>query len=159
MRLRLRFGRAAWADHEIELYPVYGGWTDPDMGFGTVRDFIISPKGRRIEAGRISVRLGESPCIYYFGHIGYHIDFKWRGHGWAERACRLVAPEFLRAGKRSVVITCDPDNQPSRKTCEHLGARLERTVDVPGEIRDRWEISPVKCRYIWELPAGIHEEA
>ena len=153
MSLRLRFSRAAWADHEIELYPVHDVWTDPEMGFGVVKNFVIAPRGRRFEAGRISLRMGESPCVYYFGHIGYHIDPKWRGHGWAERACRLIVPEFLQAGKRSVVITCDPDNLASRKTCEHLGAELERTVDVPGEIRDRWEISAVKCRYVWTLDA------
>ena len=32
-----------------------------------------------------------------------------------------------------------------------LGCTLERTVAVPQEIRDRWEISAVKCRYIWRI--------
>ena len=54
-------------------------------------------------------------------------------------------------GKTSVVITTDPDNIPSRRTCEALGCEMERIVDVPKEIRNRWEISPVKCRYIWRL--------
>lgn len=54
-------------------------------------------------------------------------------------------------GKSSVVITTDPDNWASRKTCLGLGCTLERTVAVPQEIRDRWEISAVKCRYIWRI--------
>ncbi|HCJ90188.1 MAG TPA: tagatose-bisphosphate aldolase, partial [Clostridiales bacterium] len=45
----------------------------------------------------------------------------------------------------------DPDNWASRKTCLGLGCTLERTVAVPQEIRDRWEISAVKCRYIWRI--------
>ena len=54
-------------------------------------------------------------------------------------------------GKQSVVITCDPDNWPSRKTIIGLGCELERIVDVPLSIQRRWEISPVKCRYIWRM--------
>ena len=56
-----------------------------------------------------------------------------------------------REGKSSVVITCDPDNTPSRRTCEELGCALERTVRVPAWIRAHWSISEVKCRYIWHL--------
>ena len=32
------------------------------------------------------------------------------------------------AEKESVVITCDPDNTASRKTCEGLGCELERII-------------------------------
>ena len=59
------------------------------------------------------------------------------------------------AGKSSVVITTDPDNIPSRRTCEGLGCMLERVVDVPTEIRSQWEISEVKCRYIWRMDASL----
>jgi hypothetical protein len=30
-------------------------------------------------------------------------------------------------------ITCNPDNWPSRKTCEYLGATLVEVVDLPKE--------------------------
>lgn len=143
--------RAAYSDGVIDLIPLNLFPPDEDMAFGVNYDFMIAPAGRRKEAGRISVRLGESPCVYYFGHIGYHVDPPYRGQHFARRACSLLKPLMLRHGKTSVVITTDPDNWPSRKTCEGLGCELERTVDVPPAIYRRWEISRVKCRYIWRL--------
>lgn len=147
----LRWFRPAATDGVIDLIPVRSGLPDEDMGFGTCLDYIIAPHGVYREAGRISLRLGESPCVYYFGHIGYHVDPPYRGQHFARRACTLLAPLMRGQGKSSVVITTDPDNIPSRRTCEGLGCVLERTVQVPSSIRDRWDISPVKCRYIWRL--------
>ena len=31
-----------------------------------------------------------------------------------------------------LIITCNPDNFPSRKTCEHIGAKLNAIVDLPS---------------------------
>ena len=139
------------SDGVIDLVPIRLYPPDSDMGFGECYDYIIAPHGQSREAGRISLRLGESPCVYYFGHIGYHVDPPYRGHRYAQRACALLAPLMRSRGKSSVVITTDPDNIPSRRTCAGLGCEMERIVDVPREIRRRWEISPVKCRYIWRL--------
>ena len=143
--------RAAYSDGVIDLIPLNLFPPDEEMAFGVNYDFMIATTGSRREAGRISVRLGESPCVYYFGHIGYHVDPPYRGQHFARRACSLLKPLMLRCGKTSVVITTDPDNWPSRRTCEGLGCELERTVDVPPAIYRRWEISRVKCRYIWRL--------
>ena len=143
--------RPDFTDWVIDLVPISLYPPDSDMGFGETYDYIIAPHGVRKEAGRISLRLGESPCVYYFGHIGYHVDPPYRGKHFARRACALLRPLMLARGKTSVVITTDPDNIPSRKTCEGLGCVLERIVQVPSWIRRRWEISEVKCRYIWRL--------
>lgn len=143
-------------DGVIDLVPVALCPPESDMGFGLCYDYIIAPHGVSREAGRISLRLGESPCVYYFGHIGYHVDAPYRGQHYARRACALLAPLMREQGKQSVVITTDPDNWPSRRTCEGLGCTLERTVPVPDSIRRRWLISPVKCRYIWRLGGEAH---
>lgn len=143
--------RPEFSDGVIDLIPIRLYPPEHAMGFGQVYDYIIAPCGKRREAGRISLRLGESPCVYYFGHIGYHVDPPWRGQHFAARACALLAPLISASGKRSVVITADPDNLPSRRTCERLGCVLESVVDVPLEIQQRWEISAVKCRYIWRI--------
>ena len=147
--------RPQFSDGVIDLAPVYLGEPDSGMGFGETYDYIILPHGQRREAGRISLRLGESPCVYYFGHIGYPVDPPFRGRHYARRACVLLRPMIEAAGKSSVVITTDPDNTPSRRTCEGLGCVLERVVDGPREIRSRWEISEVKCRYIWRMNASL----
>ncbi len=144
-------GRAEYGDGVIDLIPVRDWPADEEMGFGREFTWIIAPRGKRREMGRINLRLGESPCVYVYGHIGYHVDPPYRGHHYAARACALLAPMIRRYGKRSVVITCDPDNAPSRRTCEALGAELERIVTVPDWIRAHWAISRVKCRYIWRV--------
>lgn len=146
-----RRSRVAFTDGVIDLVPLNLWPPDEEMGFGENYDFMITPHGSRREAGRIALRVGESPCVYYFGHVGYHVDPPYRGQHYALRACRLLVPLMLREGKRSVVITTDPDNIPSRRTCEGLGCALERIVQVPKRIQRRWEISAVKCRYIWHL--------
>ena len=143
--------RAEFSDGVIDLLPLRLYPPEKEMGFGRVYDYMIVPHGTHREVGRISLRMGESPCVYYFGHIGYHVDAPYRGQHYARRACELLRPLIVAAGKSSVVITCDPDNIPSRRTCEGLGCMLERIVDVPRAISSRWEISDVKCRYIWRM--------
>ena len=102
-------------------------------------------------AGEISLRIGDSAEQFYLGHIGYHVDPPYRGHGYAAKACLLCAPIFKGFGMRHVVITTDPTNQPSIKTCLRLGCELETTVYVPEQVKRHLEISDVKNRYIWTL--------
>lgn len=144
--------RAEYTDFEIDLIPMHFTPPDPAMGFGREQIWRITLHNSRKEIGQISYRDGESRCIYYFGHIGYHIDPPYRGNHYARKACLLLRDEIRRSGKRSVVITCDPDNEPSRKTCIALGCCWEGITDVPEDIRNRFDISSVKCRYIWHLP-------
>ncbi len=143
--------RPEFTDGVIDLVPIRLFPPEEEMGFGEVYDYIIAPHGQRREAGRISLRLGESPCVYYFGHIGYHVDPPWRGHHYAARACALLEPLIAASGKSSIVITTDPDNMPSRHTCERIGCILESIVPVPPLMQSRWELSPVKCRYVWKI--------
>ena len=65
--------------------------------------------------------------------------------------CQLIREEILRSGKSSAVITCDPGNEPSRKTCEALGCRWESEVPVDPELQRKFSISAIKERYIWIL--------
>lgn len=147
--------RPEFTDGVIDLVPIRLFPPEEEMGFGEVYDYIIAPHGQRREAGRISLRLGESPCVYYFGHIGYHVDPPWRGHHYAARACALLEPLIAASGKSSIVITTDPDNIPSRLTCERIGCILESIVPVPPLMQSRWELSPVKCRYVWKINARM----
>ena len=147
----LGFRRPEFSDGQIDLYPIRIGLPDQDLQFGRELLWRITEHGKKQEIGQISFRNGESIYIYYFGHIGYHIDPPWRGHGYACAACKLISSLFAYEAKSSLVITCDPDNIPSRKTCEKLGCTLERIVDVPLFVRQRYEISAVKCRYIYRI--------
>ncbi len=140
-----------YSDGRIDLIPIRVLPPDRALGFGRERVWRITEQGGRREIGRISYRDGESRGIYYYGHIGYHIDPPWRGHHYAAAACHLILEEIRMSGKSSVVITCDPDNEASRKVCLALGCMLEGETDVPLDLQERFDISARKCRYIWRV--------
>ena len=148
-----RCRRAEYSDEVIDLIPVHLNPPNRELRFGHEQIWKITLHNEKEEIGRISYRDGESRCVYYYGHIGYHIDPPYRGKHYAYRACRLIEREIRLSGKTSVIITCDPDNEPSRKTCLRLGCLFERIADVPEDIFQKYEISKQKCRYIWHMPA------
>ena len=148
-----RCRRAEYSDEVIDLIPVHLNPPNRELRFGHEQIWKITLHNEKEEIGRISYRDGESRCVYYYGHIGYHIDPPYRGKHYAYRACRLIEREIRLSGKTSVIITCDPDNEPSRKTCLRLGCLFERIADVPEDIFQKYEISRQKCRYIWHMPA------
>jgi tagatose 1,6-diphosphate aldolase len=103
-------------------------------------------------AGGIGLRIGHTADIeQYLGHIGYNVHPFARGNHYAERACRLLRPLALRHGVNPLWITCNPDNSPSRRTCERLGCQLMGIVPLPLNhiLRQRGDVE--KCRYRWEL--------
>ena len=99
-------------------------------------------------AGMIGLRIGHSRDVeLYYGHVGYHVYPPLRGHHYAERSVRLLLPLARRHGLKDLWITCNPDNHPSRRTCERLGAELVETLDVPPGHALYLRGERVKCRY------------
>jgi predicted acetyltransferase len=49
------------------------------------------------------------------GHIGYHVVAPWRRQGHATRMLAAGLAECRRLGLDNVLVTCDADNEPSRK--------------------------------------------
>ncbi len=143
--------KAEYSDGVIDLIPMHIDPPNPELRFGHEQIWRITLHNSRKEIGQISYRDGESRCVYYYGHIGYHIDPPYRGRHFAYRACLLIRSEIRMSGKSSVVITCDPDNPASRRTCERLRCMLEGEVAVPEDLQQKYELSAVKCRYIWHI--------
>ena len=124
----------------------------PDAQRVPVYDFEISfPHGREV-IGTVCLRVGYSRLIEYAGHIGYAIEPEYRGHHYAERAVRLILPLAWRHGMERVLITANPDNIASRRTCEHLGATLLDIADVPPSCELYQTGARQKARYIIERP-------
>ena len=82
-------------------------------------------------AGYVSLRVGFSRNLYYSGQIGYTVNARQRGRGYAGRACRLLIPLMRAHGMTKVLITNNPDNTASRRVCEKLGAKFLRVVKIP----------------------------
>ena len=150
--LRLFSRKPMFSDGEIDLVLSHEDVSDPEYGIDDGYTFSIYLSGTRHYVGYVSLRLGESPGLYYLGHVGYRIEEKYRGHGYAGRACRLMLPLLRRLRLGSVVITNNVDNFASRKTCERLGCALERIADVPPAYRTLCAGARQKCRYIWRVP-------
>lgn len=128
-------GRVA-PDDSRGLVPQYTFWMR--LRFG----------GPVLFAGRISLRVSSRLDMeMYYGQIGYAVFPAARGHHYSERACRLLMPLAARHGLRDLWITCNPDNLPSRKTCEHLGGQFVEIVDVPRDNPLYRRGEKRKCRY------------
>ncbi|MBQ7455718.1 MAG: GNAT family N-acetyltransferase [Clostridia bacterium] len=147
--------RPMFRDEEIALVLSREDVSNPLLGIEDGYTFDIYTRRPLRRVGYVSLRLGESPELFYLGHIGYRVEEEFRGHGYAGRACELIVPLMRRLGLRSVCITADPDNLPSRRTCEKLGCELESIVAVPSAYRAVCAGSTHKCRYILR----VQEEA
>jgi tagatose 1,6-diphosphate aldolase len=103
-------------------------------------------------AGGIGLRITNNfDTVKYVGHIGYHVYPPARGHHYAERACRLLFPLAARHSINPLWITCNPDNFPSRRTCERLGGVLVEIVPVPEHHPLYQRGETMKCRYRVDL--------
>ncbi len=103
-------------------------------------------------AGGVGLRIGDTPNLrQYLGHVGYNVYPAARGRHLAERSTRLLLPLARRHGLACVWITCNPDNRPSHRTCQRLGATYVDTVALPvgHELYVRGERE--KCRYRLDL--------
>lgn len=100
--------------------------------------------------GHINVRIGDDESLeYYYGHIGYGIDESYRGNQYSVKACKLAKQVLLDNSVKRVIITCDPENKASRKTCERIGAVLLDVIEIPEDSEAYSEDESQKCRYEW----------
>ena len=140
-----------FTDGEVDLVLSNEDVSDAVCGIVDGFTFYMYKAKTRHYMGYVSLRLGESPALYYLGHIGYRVEPEYRGRHLAERSCRMMLPLIRRLGIRSLVITTNVENAPSRKTAERLECRLESIVPVPQEYRAICAGATHKCRYIWRV--------
>lgn len=120
---------------------------DPERGYMPSYEFGIHDAKEGQEIGLICLRVGPDDALYYAGHIGYMVDPEYRGHHYAAKACKLIFSLARRHGMESLLITCNPDNLPSRRTCERVGGRLLEVVDLPEDSEMYLEGEQRKCVY------------
>jgi len=113
--------------------------------------FDICPHGTSTKAGIISFRVGYNRNIHYGGNIGYGVFEEFRGNYFAAKACMLLKDLARKHGHDHLIITCDPENSASRKTCDYIGSELLEIVDMP-EWTEMYQMGKkVKCRYRWDI--------
>ena len=99
--------------------------------------------------GHINFRVGDTRHVNMCaGHIGYGTDEKYRGHSYSYHACCALAP-FVRRHYERVILTTDPDNEPSLRVIEKLGARFLDKIEVPIDDPAYAGGARVKKRFEW----------
>lgn len=83
--------------------------------------------------GVCDLRIGHSRRLYYGGNIGYRIEAPYRGHRYAAKACRLLFELARKHDLGYAIITCDPSNTASSRTCQLAGGRYLQTAALPAD--------------------------
>ena len=123
------------SDDEIYLVCTAKKPPVPEKKYVPVYEFAVCKGGEKI--GGIELRVGykgyglDEGSLYYGGQIGYGIDEKYRGNGYAARACKLLAPVAKAHSMPKLIITNEHTNTASRRVCEKLGARFIRVARIP----------------------------
>jgi len=86
---------------------------------------------RRI--GYTDLRVGNNYYLDYLGHVGYRILQPYRGHSYAYRAVCLLFEYARQIGFTKLLITCNPDNIPSRKTLDKLNGECLGNKEIPND--------------------------
>jgi len=103
---------------------------DPEKRWVPAYHFAICDlRGKKM--GACDLRVGYNVNMYYAGNIGYAVAPEYRGRHYAGKACFLLFELARRHGMRELIITCNPDNIASARTCEYVGAKLIETVELP----------------------------
>jgi len=101
----------------------------PEKKYVPAYSFAVCKGSEKI--GGVSFRIGYTDGLFYGGQIGYNIDEKYRGNGYAVRACRLLLPVARAHKMEKCIISNEYTNTASRRVCEKLGARLLRLARIP----------------------------
>ena len=124
---------------------------DTEIGWLPAYHFAICDKHGR-EMGVCDLRIGHNLNTYYGGNIGYRVKEEYRGRHYAGKACLLLFELAKKHGMDHLIITCNPDNYASRRTCEYVGCRLVEIVRLPEDNSMRLEDGETeKCIYRIEL--------
>ena len=117
------------SDGVIYIVCISKSEADPIKEWVPSYNFAVCKDGEKI--GEINLRVGYVDSLYFGGQIGYSIDEKYRGNGYAGCACRLLIPVAKAHGMIKLLITTNHTNTASQRVCEKLGARLIRTARLP----------------------------
>jgi len=107
---------------------------DPEKNWIPAYHFAVCKDSEQI--GNIDIRIGygggeRNDNLYYGGQIGYNINEKHRGKGYAVEACKLLLPVAKAHKMTKLIITNNITNTASRRVCEKLGAKLLRAARLP----------------------------
>jgi len=103
------------------------------------------------EVGTCELRIGHNDNTYYGGNVGYSIYPEQRGHHFAGKACFLLLELAKKHAMKYLIITCNPENIASRKTCEYAGGILQKIIELPSCNEMYLNGEKQKCIYRFQV--------
>lgn len=138
-------------DGEIDLIIKEKRPANEEKGYVPIYIYKITLHKSLGSIGKINLRVGYNEDLYYYGNIGYEIDERYRGNNYASKACKIIKQVAIAHGMNRLIITCNPDNIPSRKTIEKIGLKFREIADLPLN-NNLYKLGERKqCIYEWNL--------
>lgn len=88
--------------------------------------FWLRRNGYPVGISKLRHRLNEA-LLKTGGHIGFCIRPSERGKGYAREIMKMTVQYAWRMGIDKLLLTCDEDNEPSWRTIEGCGGKLQKT--------------------------------
>jgi predicted acetyltransferase len=148
----LAAGEHAHGDQGLGKFPNIEEWIDfcrlmekqetvPRPGWAEADQYMLLGEGSPRILGMINFRhhLNEN-LAEYGGHIGYAVRPSERRRGYATTMLTLCLERCREYGLSRVLITCNADNEPSRRTIVRSGGVFERIAEEPDHtlVRRDW---------------------
>ena len=139
--------------HDDEIYLKLDKTVEANIekGYVPAYYFLICKLSDEIEIGRCDLRIGYNKNIYYGGNVGYEVYESYRGNHYAGKACKLLFKLAQKHCMDYLLITCNPTNKASRKTCEYAGCSLKEIVQLPPDNEMYLAGDREKCVYKIDL--------
>ena len=114
--------------------------------------YAILLHGTNKRIGSIDLRLKMNDYMYYYGHIGYEIYPRNRGHNYSYYACLVLFKiAKYKYGLSELYLTCNPDNAPSYKVLKKLKGELIEVTEVPKNHELYGKGDKYKCVFRYKI--------
>ncbi len=84
---------------------------------------MLDDEGELCGYGQLRV-VETDDVLTWAGHIGYSVPPDKRGRGYATEMLRMLLDMAFERGLERVILTCDTDNEPSRRVIEKCGGEF-----------------------------------
>ncbi len=121
-------------DKDLELYLIETVKADHQLGYLPFYRFNMIHSESKLAMGGINLRIGYTHNVKFFrGNVGFTVFESFRGNNYAARSCKLLFPIATHHKLSPLWLTCNVENEASKKTIESIGAKYIETITMPDD--------------------------